>query len=87
LSFGPGELPNMPLRKPDDDAMGEALKAIQEALEAHPASTHAFYDVAPPEAFHYESELNVETIEKIQQKADETLQKEEWVVIDGVDKR
>jgi hypothetical protein len=78
----------MPLRKPEDDATGEALKAIQEALEARKnVSLDALYDPAPPEAFHYEAELNVETVKKIQQKADETLQKEEWVVIDGVDKR
>lgn len=72
----------MPLRKPTDtesDATETALSAIQEAL----GQTAAFAPL--PE--HYEAELTVETVNRIQKKADETLSKDEWVVIDGVDKR
>ena len=75
----------MPLRKPTDtqsNATDAALKAIQEAL----GQTSAFEPLSA-EAGHYEAELTVETVKRIQKRADETLSKEEWVVIDGVDKR
>ena len=62
----------MPLRKPTDDD-GEF------ALQVAPAF--------PPEAYQYEAELTVETVKAIQARADKILCKEEWAVIDGVDKR
>jgi hypothetical protein len=70
----------MPLRKPTDidDPTENALEAIQEAL--------ALRDDPSAEVYSYEAELDIEVIKRIQQKADETLKKEEWVVIDGVDK-
>jgi hypothetical protein len=68
----------MPLRKPDTDATEAALSEIQRVLG---------YDSLPQEAFHYEAELKVEVVKQIQAKADAVLNKEEWVVIDGVDKR
>lgn len=41
----------------------------------------------PPEAFQYDAEVKAETVKLIQRRADETLDREEWVVIDGVGKR
>ncbi len=70
----------MPLRKPTDiDPTDAALTAVQEAL--------AQAGDLPQEAFHYETELKVEVVKQIQAKADKVLSKEEWVVIDGVDKQ
>ena len=80
----------MPLRKPTNtqsDAAEAALEAIQEALNIQEASETSAFAPLPVEAHHYEAELTIETVKRIQQKADETLNKEEWVVIDGVDKR
>lgn len=70
----------MPLRKPTDETNPTevALAEIQRALEA---------GEVPPEAYHYEAELKVEVVRRIQAEADKVLNQEEWVVIDGVDKR
>jgi len=79
----------MPLRKPTD-ATEAVLTAIQEAIRLRddaPATQAADAAPLPREAYHYEAELKVEVVKRIQQKADETLKQEEWVVIDGVDKR
>jgi len=65
----------MPLRKPDDTYDdGEA-----------PVMTTA--KPFPPEAYEYEADLSPEKIKTIQAKADKILSQEEWVIIDGVDKR
>lgn len=37
----------------------------------------------PPEAFAYHSEVSPQTVEKIQEIADRTLQDDEWTVIEG----
>jgi hypothetical protein len=64
----------MPLCKPtDDDHKHE--RAVPSAR------------VFPPEAYQYEAELKVETVKIIQTEADKVLAKDEWIVIDGVDKR
>jgi hypothetical protein len=62
----------MPLRKPDPEEINSL---------PIPART------IPPEAYEYEAPLNPEAIKLIQERADKTLLKEEWVVIDGVNKR
>jgi hypothetical protein len=70
----------MPLHKPTDiDPTEAALAKIQEALEVA--------DDLPVEAYHYEAELKVEVVKRIQAEADKVLNQDEWVVIDGVDKR
>jgi hypothetical protein len=69
------ELPSMPLRKPDDtyeDGDGTVLTVAKPF---------------PPEAYEYEAELKPEKIKVIQAKADKILSQEEWVIVDGVDKR
>lgn len=69
-----GELPDMPLHKPTNDGDKDKRAA---------PTTLAF----PPEAYQYDAELKVETVKLIQAKADKVLSQDEWVVIDGVDKR
>jgi hypothetical protein len=64
----------MPLRKPTDD-------------EQDGAQTASVAQTFPPEAYQYEAELKVEIVQTIQARADKVLCKEEWTVIDGVDKR
>lgn len=64
----------MPLRKPTDDD--------NDHKRGEP-NAHAF----PPEAYQYEAELKVETVKIIQAEADKKLALDEWVVVDGVDKR
>jgi hypothetical protein len=68
----------MPLRKKEDIEQN-ALEAIQEAL-AQPSPLL-------PESYQYEAELKMEVVKRIQVEADKILSQEEWVVIDGVDKR
>jgi hypothetical protein len=65
----------MPLRKTDDD--DHHSTAIADS------SNRPF----PPEAYQYDGELKVEVVQALQKKADLRLSKEEWVVIDGIDKR
>jgi hypothetical protein len=64
----------MPLRKPTDHEDGD---------ESAPVVARPF----PPEAYEYEAELSAEVVGKIQDRADEQLRKDEWVVIDGIGKR
>ena len=58
-----------PLRKPDGS----------EAAEVSSVSSRR----PPPEAFEYEDDVKPEVVKTLQEKADITLSKEEWVVIDG----
>jgi hypothetical protein len=65
----------MPRRKPDDtrDESKDGSSSVSQTI--------------PPEAYQYEAELKVEMVKLIQARADKLLSEEEWVVIDGVNKR
>ena len=63
----------MPLRKPTDDGNGHTPMMNNRAF--------------PPEAYQYEADVTAEAVERIQAEADKVLCCEEWVVIDGVNKR
>jgi hypothetical protein len=41
----------------------------------------------PPEAHAYDTDVSAKVVKRVQAEADKILSKDEWVVIDGVDKR
>jgi hypothetical protein len=64
----------MPLHKPDN-TKNDGKDAVATALAAF-----------PPEALNYDTDVTDEVVRRVQAEADAVLAKEEWVVIDGVEK-
>lgn len=66
----------MPLRKKDDskdrDGSAEAATVGRKF---------------PPEAYSYDTDITDEVVKRVQREADKVLDRDEWVVIDGVEKQ
>jgi hypothetical protein len=65
----------MPLRKPgdtNDDGHDDVV-----------ATSKRF----PPEAHAYDTDVTDKVVKRVKAEAEKVLEKDEWVVIDGVDKR
>jgi hypothetical protein len=65
----------MPRRRPDE--------THEKRDDGEPVTSPPF----PPEAYTYDSDVTDEATRRVQAEADKILNKENWVVIDGDDKR
>lgn len=64
----------MPLRKPDGNG---------QQMNGGNLNGNKF----PPEAYRYDTDVDIHVVQRVQIEADKTLKLEEWVVIDGPSER